>query len=54
MNGHCPMMLPIRGIIIYLTKGKTLVKGLFKPAERKEVDALVSNSASQWKSRKTA
>ena len=29
------------GIIIYLTRGKNLVKALFKPAERKEVDALV-------------
>ncbi len=29
------------GIIIYLTKGKNLVKGLFKPTPRKEVDELV-------------
>ncbi len=29
------------GIIIYLTKGKNLVKGLFKPTPRKEIDELV-------------
>ncbi|MFH1116524.1 MAG: tetratricopeptide repeat protein [Pseudomonadota bacterium] len=29
------------GIIIYLSKGKTLLKGLFKPIPRKEVDELV-------------
>jgi tetratricopeptide (TPR) repeat protein len=29
------------GVIIYLTKGKTLVKGSFKPIARKEVDELV-------------
>ncbi len=29
------------GIIIYLTSGKNLVKGLFKPIPRKEVDELV-------------
>ena len=29
------------GIIIYLTRGKNLAKTLFKPAERKDVDALV-------------
>src|SRR5208283_4918742 len=29
------------GIIIYLTKGKTLVKGLFKPIVREDVDELV-------------
>jgi CHAT domain-containing protein len=31
------------GIIIYLTKGKTLVKGLFKPTPRKDIDELVRN-----------
>jgi len=29
------------GVLIYLTKGKELVKGLFKPIERKEIDDLV-------------
>ena len=29
------------GIIIYLTKGKSLIKGLFKPIPRKDVDELV-------------
>jgi len=29
------------GLIIYLTNGKNLIKGLFKPIPRKEVDALV-------------
>jgi tetratricopeptide (TPR) repeat protein len=31
------------GLIIYLTKGKKLIKGLFKPIPRKEVDELVRN-----------
>jgi CHAT domain-containing protein len=31
------------GIIIYLTKGKSLIKGLFKPIPRKDVDELVRN-----------
>jgi hypothetical protein len=31
------------GLLIYLTKGKELVKGLFKPIPRKEVDDLVRN-----------
>ena len=30
------------GVLVYLTKGKTLVKGLFKPIEKKEVDTLVN------------
>ena len=29
------------GVLIYLTKGKELVKGLFKPIPRKEIDELV-------------
>src|SRR5208283_5486147 len=29
------------GIIIYLTRGKNLVKGLFKPIPRKQIDELV-------------
>ena len=29
------------GIIIYLTKGKSLIKGLFKPIPRKDVDEIV-------------
>ena len=29
------------GVLIYLTKGKELVKGLFKPIPRKEIDDLV-------------
>ena len=31
------------GVIIYLTKGKSLIKGLFKPIPRKDVDELVRN-----------
>ena len=31
------------GVIIYLTKGRSLIKGLFKPIPRKDVDELVRN-----------
>ncbi len=30
------------GLIVYVTKGKQLVKALFKPVPRKEIDSLVS------------
>jgi tetratricopeptide (TPR) repeat protein len=30
------------GVLIYLTKGKRLIKAVFKPIERKDLDALVS------------
>ena len=29
------------GIIVYLTRGKNLIKSLFKPVSRKEIDDLV-------------
>jgi tetratricopeptide (TPR) repeat protein len=44
LNGHEWVLsydVTNSGVIVYLTKGKELVKGLFKPITRKEMDGLV-------------